>query len=96
MTITRGNNFELRGLCFVEQSDGTWKRNILMNKFFNINQCSSDNILEISLDNGETLRVNETHKFQVKSNSGNINDKFARDLTETDNIVGWDIITPSL
>jgi len=30
--------FELRGLCFVEQPDGTWKRNILMNKFFNVDQ----------------------------------------------------------
>ena len=30
--------FELRGLCFVEQPDGTWKRNILMQKFFNVNQ----------------------------------------------------------
>jgi len=30
--------FELRGLTFVEQSDGTWKRHLLMNKFFNINQ----------------------------------------------------------
>ena len=30
--------FELRGLCFVEQEDGTWERNLLMNKFFNINQ----------------------------------------------------------
>lgn len=30
--------FELRGLCFVKQSDGSWKRNILMNKFFNVNQ----------------------------------------------------------
>lgn len=30
--------FELRGLCFVEQPDGTWARNLLMNKFFNINQ----------------------------------------------------------
>ncbi len=31
------NAFELRGLCFVETDLG-WERNILMNKFFNINQ----------------------------------------------------------
>jgi T4 RnlA family RNA ligase len=30
--------FELRGLTFVEQPDGTWERNLLMNKFFNIGQ----------------------------------------------------------
>ena len=30
--------FELRGLCFVEQSDGSWKRNLLLNKFFNVGQ----------------------------------------------------------
>lgn len=29
---------ELRGLTFVEQPDGTWQRNILLNKFFNVNQ----------------------------------------------------------
>lgn len=30
--------FELRGLCFVEDNDGVWHRNILMNKFFNYAQ----------------------------------------------------------
>jgi len=30
--------FELRGLTFVEQTDGSWERNILLQKFFNINQ----------------------------------------------------------
>ena len=30
--------FELRGICFVEQSDGTWERNLLLQKFFNVNQ----------------------------------------------------------
>lgn len=32
------NAFELRGLCFVETETGVWERNILMNKFFNVNQ----------------------------------------------------------
>jgi len=30
--------FELRGLTFIEQPDGTWKRNLLMQKFFNYGQ----------------------------------------------------------
>jgi len=38
MKITRTKNYELRGLTFVEQPDGTWERNLLMNKFFNVNQ----------------------------------------------------------
>ena len=29
---------ELRGITFVQDSDGSWQRNILLNKFFNINQ----------------------------------------------------------
>jgi len=29
---------ELRGICFVEQADGSWKRNLLMNKFHNLNE----------------------------------------------------------
>ena len=34
-----GNNWtELRGLTFVQQEDGSWERNILLQKFFNINQ----------------------------------------------------------
>ena len=36
--FTDNEAFELRGLTFVEQTDGTWERNILMNKFFNVNQ----------------------------------------------------------
>ena len=39
--FTDNNAFELRGLCFVQLNDGTWERNILMNKFFNINQTIS-------------------------------------------------------
>lgn len=34
-----GDNWtELRGLTFVQQENGTWERNILMQKFFNVNQ----------------------------------------------------------
>ena len=36
-----GSNWtELRGLTFVQQADGTWERNILLQKFFNINQTT--------------------------------------------------------
>jgi len=91
--FANNNAFECRGLCFVQQDNGTWERNLLLNKFFNLSQCSQDDLYEIVLDNGETLQVNETHKFQVKSNANKINDKFARDLAENDNIIGWDAIT---
>lgn len=32
------NAFELRGLCFIKHPAGTWERNILLNKFFNLNE----------------------------------------------------------
>lgn len=32
--------YELRGITFVEQLDGSWERFILMNKFFNVNQTN--------------------------------------------------------
>ncbi len=86
--------FELRGLTFVQTDNGTWERNILLNKFFNVNQTTMDDLLELVINNGDILRVNETHNFQVKSNSDNINNKMARDLTERDNIVSWDEIKP--
>lgn len=35
--FVNNNAFELRGLCFVN-NNGTWERNILMNKFFNMNE----------------------------------------------------------
>jgi len=34
------NAFELRGITFVQNSSGEWERNILLNKFFNINQTT--------------------------------------------------------
>lgn len=38
------NAWELRGICFVEQPDGSWERNILLNKFQNVNQTKGENI----------------------------------------------------
>ena len=34
--------WELRGLCFIQDENGDWHRNILMNKFFNINESKFD------------------------------------------------------
>ena len=36
------NAFELRGLCYIKDDKGTWHRNILMNKFFNLNETKLD------------------------------------------------------
>lgn len=36
--FTDNEAFEMRGLTFVQNTDGTWTRHILMNKFFNVNQ----------------------------------------------------------
>lgn len=46
--FTDNEAFELRGLTFVQEENGTWTRNILLNKFFNINQCSGRNIVQVS------------------------------------------------
>ena len=34
--------WELRGLCFIQDENGIWHRNILMNKFFNLNESKFD------------------------------------------------------
>ena len=80
--------FELRGLCFVEQENGSWQRNLLMQKFFNIGQTSMDDLWEVTVGDS-TLKVNETHLFHL----ANGKKKFARDLKENDDIVGWDNLT---
>lgn len=94
MKITRLKNYELRGLTFVfDDFKQEWTRHLLLNKFFNINQCSMDNLLELEIKTSKgkrLIKVNETHIFKVKSNLGNISNKLAKDLTENDNIVGWD------
>jgi len=70
MTITRKNNFELRGLCFVEQSDGTWERNILLNKFFNVGQTDGwleDDLKDkkiVSIQNKEDGSIISAVKFE--------------------------------
>jgi T4 RnlA family RNA ligase len=51
--------FELRGLCFVEQEDGTWKRNLLMNKFFNINQTTMNDVYHFTLEDGSVVSFDE-------------------------------------
>lgn len=81
--------FELRGLTFVQESNGTWKRELLMNKFFNINQCSMDDLWEIELEDGTVLKLDEMQICTL----ANGKEKFARDLTENDDVVNWDKVT---
>jgi RNA ligase len=49
--------FELRGLTFVQDSNGIWHRNILMNKFFNVGQCKG--WLEPDLKDKKIVRVQD-------------------------------------
>lgn len=46
--------WELRGLCFIQDENGVWHRNILMNKFFNLNE-SELTISEVNDENGNIL-----------------------------------------
>ena len=79
------NAYELRGICFIlDEETGIWERNILLNKFFNVNQVSMDDELELTID-GETILVNETHKFLLINGKT----KFARDLLGSDDIESW-------
>lgn len=39
---------ELRGLTFVQEKDGSWTRNILMNKFFNIGETSGYQLQDVA------------------------------------------------
>ena len=77
------NAFELRGITFV-QVENEWKRNILLNKFFNIGQCSQDDLYEFVIDN-EIVKVYETHVFTLENGKT----KLAKELTEKDNIKSW-------
>jgi len=78
----KDNNTELRGLCFVEQTDGTWKRNILLNKFFNINQTTLDNLYELELEDGTLLELNENDKVLLVNGK----EKLVKDLNDGDDI----------
>lgn len=82
--------YELRGLTFIYNPEtSTWERNILMNKFFNINQVSGTDLYEIELDNGIILQVNEEHNFYLDNGSV----KTLKELSKNDTIKSWDVLT---
>lgn len=81
--FVNNNAFELRGLCFVN-NNGTWERNILMNKFFNMNEVGpSSKTFLIELENGETIELTEFD--EIKLTNGKY--KRGRDLNINDDIV---------
>lgn len=47
--------WELRGLCFIQDENGNWHRNILMNKFFNINESKMEYVRLFSKATGELV-----------------------------------------
>jgi len=59
--------FELRGLCFVN-NNGTWERNILLNKFFNLNESSINYYKLKKLSNDELVFDGpETDRFYISA-----------------------------
>ncbi len=81
--FVNNNAFELRGLCFVN-NNGTWERNILLNKFFNMNEVGpSSKTFLIELENGETIELTEFD--EIKLTNGKY--KRGRDLNINDDIV---------
>lgn len=50
---------ELRGITFVKEDDGEWKRHLFMSKFFNVNQTNGTDATLMNLTvNGVTRKVN--------------------------------------
>lgn len=47
--------WELRGLCYIQDEDGNWHRNILMNKFFNLNESKMEYVRLFSKDTDELV-----------------------------------------
>lgn len=47
--------WELRGLCFIQDENGDWHRNILMNKFFNLNESKMEYVRLFSKATDELL-----------------------------------------
>ena len=58
--------WELRGLCFVQDENGDWHRNILMNKFFNLNESGpSEKTYIITFDDDTSIEVNTADKLKL-------------------------------
>ncbi len=50
---------ELRGISFIKEGDGDWKRYLFLDKFFNINQVNGSDATFMHLTiNGETIKCN--------------------------------------
>lgn len=76
------NYAELRGLCFVN-NNGTWERNILMQKFFNLNETATEKkMFVITLEDGKKIELNGNEK--IKLTDGTF--KLVKDLQITDEI----------
>jgi len=61
MNITRrkGNLCELRGIMFIREGDGAWKRHLFLDKFFNVNQTAGSDVTWMQLTiNGATQKIN--------------------------------------
>ena len=67
--FVNNNAFELRGLCFVN-NNGIWERNLLMNKFFNLNETQLNYYIFKNKENNEIVFDGpETHIDFNKFNS---------------------------
>lgn len=60
------NACEMRGLTFVKEGEGEWKRHLFLSKFFNVNQCNGSDVTWMNLTiNGvtEKVNINELYSF---------------------------------
>lgn len=79
-----GSNWsELRGLTFVQQADGSWGRNILLQKFFNINQTTDwmyDDVKDKKITRVQNKEDGSVISF-VRFTNGNIRAKSKMSFT---------------
>jgi len=82
--------FELRGITFVKNSVGEWERNLLLDKFFNVNQCQVI-LYEVLLEDGTRFNLNSDEitfrNLDVSLGSDTFGDKLSN-IVET-KTVSW-------
>lgn len=93
-----GKNWsELRGLTFVQQADYSWDTNILLQKFFNINQTTGWMYEDVSDKKIERIQNKEDGSIIsfVKFANGNIRAKSKMSFTSTQAVMAQEVFMSS-
>lgn len=91
-----GSNWtELRGITFVQQADDSWERNILLNKFFNINQTTGWMYDDVKAKKIARLQYKEDGSVIsfVRFNNGNIRAKSKMSFGSPQAVMAQEVFT---